>query len=69
MKDTRKGVGVTDAAVRAVVRDLEQSLNKFKVPAREQGERLAILGPMKADIVRAKPSAPEKKAAKPVMKS
>ena len=69
MKDARKGVGVTDAAFGAVVRDLEQSLNKFKVPAREQGERLVILGPMKADIVRAKPSAPEKKAAKPVMKS
>jgi hemoglobin len=33
------------------VQDLGKSLNKFKVPAREQKELVAVLGPMKNDIV------------------
>ena len=69
MKDAHKGMGVTGAAFDAVVQDLQKSLNTLKVPAREQGELLAILGPMKSDIVQAKPAAPVKKAAKPVKKS
>jgi hemoglobin len=33
------------------VQDLAKSLNKFKVPAREQKQLVAILAPMKKDIV------------------
>ena len=35
----------------ATVEDLVKTLNKFKVPAKEQQELLAIIGPMKKDIV------------------
>jgi hemoglobin len=66
MKEAHKGRGVTDAAFAALVEDLQKSLNKFKVPAQEQNDLLAILGPMKGDIVaqnKAKPMA--KAVAKP----
>jgi hemoglobin len=33
------------------VQDLGRTLNKFKVPAREQKELVAILAPLKKDIV------------------
>jgi hemoglobin len=33
------------------VQDLQKTLKKFKVPKKEQGELLAVLGPMKSDIV------------------
>ena len=51
MKAAHKGMGVRGADFGALVEDLQRSLRKFKVPAREQGELLAILGPMKGDIV------------------
>jgi hemoglobin len=51
MKVAHRGMGVSGADFGALVEDLQKSLNKFKVPAREQGELLAILGPMKKDIV------------------
>jgi hemoglobin len=51
MKEAHRGMGVSGADFGALVEDLQKSLNKFKVPAREQGELLAILGPMKKDIV------------------
>jgi hemoglobin len=51
MKDAHRGMGVSGGDFGALVEDLQKSLNKFKVPAREQGELLAILGPMKRDIV------------------
>lgn len=51
MKDAHRGIGVSGANFGALVEDLQKSLTKFKVPAREQGELLAILGPMKKDIV------------------
>jgi hemoglobin len=51
MKDAHRGMGVSGGDFGALVEDLQKSLNKFKVPAREQGELLAILGPMKKDIV------------------
>jgi hemoglobin len=34
-----------------LVEDLVKTLNKFNVPAREQGEFLGILGPLKPQIV------------------
>ena len=35
----------------ALVEDLVKTLDKFGVPAKEKNELLAILGPMKSDIV------------------
>lgn len=51
MKDAHKGMGITDADFNALVEDLVAALKKLKVPEKEQGELLAILGPMKSDIV------------------
>lgn len=54
MKEAHRGMGVSGADFGALVEDLKISLNKFNVPAREQGELLALLGPMKKDIVEKK---------------
>ena len=51
MKAAHRGLGISGADFGALVGDLKISLNKFNVPPREQGELLAILGPMKKDIV------------------
>ena len=51
MKVVHTGMRITEAEWNATVEDLVKSLNKFKVGAKEQQELLAILGPMKKDIV------------------
>ena len=51
MRSSHRGMNVTDAQFNALVEDLVKTLDKFKVPATEKGELLAILGPMKSDIV------------------
>jgi len=51
MKAVHTGMGITEAEWNATVEDLVKSLTKFKVPPKEQQELLAILGPMKKDIV------------------
>ena len=51
MKEAHRGMGVRTRDFNALVEDLKKSLDKFKVPAKEQGELLAVLGPMKTDIV------------------
>ena len=51
MKSTHAGMGVRDRDFNALVQDLQKSLAKFKVPAREQKELIAILAPMRKDIV------------------
>jgi len=51
MKEAHKGMGITDADFNALVGDLVAALNKFKVKAQDQKDLLAILGPMKPDIV------------------
>jgi hemoglobin len=51
MKTAHAGMRITDAEWSATVEDLVKSLNKFKVGSKEQQELLAILGPMKKDIV------------------
>ena len=51
MKTAHRGMKVTDAHFNALVEDLVKTLDKFKVPAKEKGELLAILGPMRSDIV------------------
>ena len=51
MKTAHAGMGVGGKDFDALVEDLAKTLNKFKVPEKEQGELVAILGPMKTDIV------------------
>jgi len=51
MKTTHAGMRITDADFSALVEDLVAALDRFKVPVREKGEVLAILGPFKKDIV------------------
>ena len=51
MKTTHKGMAITDVEWNATVEALSKALTKHAVPAKEQGELLALLGPMKKDIV------------------
>lgn len=51
MKTAHKGMGITDADFNALVEDLTGALNKFKVGKKEQSDLLALLGPLKKDIV------------------
>jgi hemoglobin len=51
MKEAHAGMEVTKGEFNALVEDLVATLNQFKVPSAEQGELLAILGPLKSDIV------------------
>jgi hemoglobin len=51
MKAAHKGMGITDADFNALVEDLVAALNKFKVGTKEKNDLLALLGPMKPDIV------------------
>ena len=50
MKTTHAGMSVTDQHFDALVEDLVKSLDKYKVPTKEQQELLALLGPMRKDI-------------------
>ena len=54
MKSAHSGMGIRTKDFNALVQDLGKTLNKFKVPKKEQGELVAILAPMKADIVEKK---------------
>ena len=51
MEETHAGMGVTAGEFDALVGDLVDTLRQFEVPAPEQTELLAILGPLRADIV------------------
>jgi hemoglobin len=51
MKSAHAGLAITPDDFGYVVDDLVATLNKFNVPEREKGEVLALLGPMKKDIV------------------
>jgi hemoglobin len=51
MKTAHAGLGVTGAQFDALAGDLVATLDKLKVPEKEKGEVLAIVGPMKKDIV------------------
>jgi len=53
MKTAHQGMNIKAADFDALVDDLKKSLDKFKVPAKEQGELLGALAPMKPDIVTA----------------
>lgn len=54
MKQTHAGMGVTDAAFGALVEDLVAALDHHKVGKTEKDDLLAVLGPMKDDIVEKK---------------
>jgi hemoglobin len=51
MKTTHAGMGVTNADFDALVQNLIAALDKFKVGGREKQELLALLSPMRKDIV------------------
>jgi hemoglobin len=51
MKQTHDGMGVTAGEFDALVEDLVATLRDFDVPQSEQDELLALLPPMRADIV------------------
>lgn len=54
MKAAHAGLGITEDDWNAAVGDLVATLNKFKVPEKEQGELAAILATVKGDIVERK---------------
>jgi hemoglobin len=51
MKASHRGLGINNSHFDALVQNLQRTFRKFGVPAREQGEVLALLGPMRKDIV------------------
>lgn len=51
MATTHQGMKITTDDFNALVQDLVAALDTFKVPAQEKNELLALLGPMKKDIV------------------
>jgi hemoglobin len=51
MKAAHAGMGITGDEFDAVVDDLVQTLDHYRVPEREKTELLAMLAPMREDIV------------------
>jgi hemoglobin len=51
MQKAHKHMMVTEGEFNALVEDLVATLDKFNVPAKEKGEILAALGPLKSQIV------------------
>jgi hemoglobin len=51
MRPVHEGMGIKDSQFDAVVEDLIGALTELKVPQKEQDELLALLGPMRKDIV------------------
>src|SRR5215813_5832552 len=51
MKAAHQGMGISESDFDALVQDLVASLDTFKVGEREKRELLAVLGPMKKEIV------------------
>jgi hemoglobin len=51
MKAAHQGMNLRDMDFDAVAGDLQASLVKFKVPAREQGELLSVVGSLRPQIV------------------
>ena len=54
MKEAHAGMDITEAEFEIMVDDLVQTLNAYKVPKKEQDELLALLAPMKSDVVQAR---------------
>lgn len=51
MKSVHRGMQITDAEFNALAADLTATLKKFNVPAKEQGELMAIVGSTRSQIV------------------
>ena len=51
MKTAHAGLNITEQDWTAAVKDLQATLDKFKVPDRERGEVLAAVSSLKGDIV------------------
>jgi hemoglobin len=51
MKTTHAGLGVSGADFDALIEDLVKSLDQFKVGEKEKSDLLAILSPLRKDIV------------------
>ena len=51
MKTAHAGMGIDGPAFDALVEDLVKALDKFSVGQQEKDELLAVLGPMRTDIV------------------
>ena len=51
MPETHRGMGVTAGEFEALVEDLVATLDRFAVPAAEQQELIAILAPIRSDVV------------------
>jgi hemoglobin len=54
MKEVHSGLNISEKEWDAMVVDFKATLNKFKVPVKEQGELLEIVGSVKGDIVASK---------------
>jgi len=51
MATAHEGMNIRDDEFEALIQDLGQALDKFRVPAREKAEVLALLGRMKNAII------------------
>jgi len=51
MKTTHTGLGITEDDWNAGVKHLGESLDKYKVPAKEKSDVLSVVGTLKKDIV------------------
>ncbi|MGE0467593.1 MAG: group 1 truncated hemoglobin [Steroidobacteraceae bacterium] len=58
MKESHQQLHITEGQWQAMVADFRRTLDKFKVPAREQEELIIIVGSTKNDIVTPATSAP-----------
>jgi hemoglobin len=52
MADAHAKLNITEAQWQAMVADFRKTLDKFKVPAKEQEELIAVVGSTKKDIVK-----------------
>lgn len=57
MKAAHDHLNINESQWQAMVAEFRKTLDKFKVPAKEQEELIAIVGTTKKDIVNASPSA------------
>jgi hemoglobin len=51
MKESHRGMDISDAEFNAMGGDMAKTLDKFRVPAQEKGEVIALLVSMRKDIV------------------
>ena len=60
MKTAHAGAGIQEKHFNALVEDLRRAMNKHKVKTKEKNELVALLAPMKKDIVEPPKPAPAK---------